>query len=434
MNMQTTCSNSEAGHLIVRSDALKRVLQLAEQVARHSASVLIRGETGTGKEMVARTIHDCSPRSHGPWVDLNCAALPEHLVESELFGYEKGAFSGADVQKPGLFEMANQGTLFLDEIGDLNLTVQVKLLRVLDGVPYYRLGGSRKINPDVRVVAATNQDMEELVRSGRFRRDLFHRLAQFRIEVPPLRERTEDILGIAADVLRQLQPAAHFTTDALDALCSYPWPGNVRELKNTVFNAGLRAKSPQHRIAAPDLQLPGVLPSNRSAQPSREKLHQMEREMILQALEQTGGHQNQAAISLGISRRTLVRKLKLYRDSGELSTEGQEPARQLNDRSYRSHTSLQVTVKQGHEEFAAELINISLGGAAIAADHPLGFGTRISIYLAIPETGVVIELSGSVVWSSHEGTYGIRFSPLPPDVSVGLQGWLRSQMEKDRQN
>src|SRR5258708_13038689 len=187
MNMQTTCSNSEAGHLIVRSDALKRVLQLAEQVARHSASVLIHGETGTGKEMVARTIHDCSPRSHGPWVDLNCAALPEHLVESELFGYEKGAFSGADVQKPGLFEMANQGTLFLDEIGDLNLTVQVKLLRVLDGVPYYRLGGSRKINPDVRVVAAPNQAMEELVRSGRFPPPPFHPLPHSKLHITPFR-------------------------------------------------------------------------------------------------------------------------------------------------------------------------------------------------------------------------------------------------------
>src|SRR6267378_785684 len=323
--MQTTCSNSEAGHLIVRSDALRRALNLAEQVARHSASVLIHGETGTGKEMIARTIHDCSPRSHGPWVDVNCAALPEHLVESELFGYEKGAFSGADVQKPGLFEMAGKGTLFLDEIGDLNLNVQVKLLRVLDGVPYYRLGGSRKIHPDVRIVAATNQDLEELVRCGRFRRDLFHRIAQFKIEVPPLRERTEDILGIAEEVLRQMHPAANFTEDALDALRCYPWPGNVRELKNAVFNAALRAKNPKQRITTADLQLPGVAPLGDLDPPSRHKLQHVEREMILQALERTGGHQNQAAIRLGISRRTLVRKLRLYRESGEMPGNQRHP-------------------------------------------------------------------------------------------------------------
>lgn len=430
--MQTTCSGFEAEHLIVQSDALKRALELAEQVARHSASVLIHGETGTGKEMIARTIHDCSPRCHGPWVDVNCAALPEHLVESELFGYEKGAFSGADTQKPGLFEMAAKGTLFLDEIGDLSLNVQVKLLRVLDGVPYYRLGGSRKIHPDVRVVAATNQDLEELVRSGRFRRDLFHRIAQFRIEVPPLRERTADILGIAEDMLRRMHPAANFTPDALDALCSYPWPGNVRELKNAVFNAALRAKNPKQRITATELQLPDAPSPADSDRPSRHRLHHVEREMIFQALERAGGHQNQAAISLGISRRTLVRKLRLYRESGEMPGNQKQPIQRLNDRSWRAHVNAPVRMKQGHQEFTANLVNISLGGAAVAVERPLEFGARVSVYFAIPGTNGPAELNGTIVWSDQAGVFGMRFTSLSADTSNRLQDWLRRELESEQ--
>src|SRR5215471_18591653 len=203
--------------LIVRSASLKQVMRLAEKVARHPAAVLIVGETGTGKEMIAHAIHNHSLRCNHPFVDVNCAAIPEHLVESELFGYEKGAFSGADSMKPGFFEMAHKGTLFLDEIGDLDQKIQVKLLRVLDGVPYYRLGGSRKVSVDVRVVAATNQSLEELVRTGRFRSDLYHRLAQFKLEVPPLRERPEDVMGIAEQVLHQHYPESRFSRDAVDA-------------------------------------------------------------------------------------------------------------------------------------------------------------------------------------------------------------------------
>ena len=209
---------------VVRSDSLKRVMKLVEQVARHPAAVLIVGETGTGKEMVARSIHNCSLRCNNPWVDVNCAAIPEHLVESELFGYEKGAFSGADTMKPGLFEMADKGTLFLDEIGDLDLKVQVKLLRVLDGISYYRLGGSKKVGVDVRVVAATNQDLEMLVKAGRFRSDLYHRLAQFKLELPPLRERPEDLLGVAEQLLQEHYPESRFTSDAVRAMFAYGWP------------------------------------------------------------------------------------------------------------------------------------------------------------------------------------------------------------------
>ena len=175
-----------------RADA--RLLATVERVARSQRTVLITGESGAGKELIARAVHHYSMRSHKPWVDLSCAALPEHLIESELFGYEKGAFSGADSSKPGLFEMAHQGTIFLDEIGELDLKMQVKLLRVLDAVAYYRLGGTKKVAVDVRVVAATNQELEDAVAEGRFRSDLYHRLSQITLQVPPLRDRIEDIL------------------------------------------------------------------------------------------------------------------------------------------------------------------------------------------------------------------------------------------------
>src|SRR5437764_1336087 len=228
VGLSASGSNSfDLNGLIVRSEPLKKLIRLVEQVAIHPTAVLVVGETGTGKEIIARAIHNFSSRVNHPWIDVNCAAIPEHLVESELFGYEKGAFSGAESLKPGLFELADKGTLFLDEVGDLDLKVQVKLLRVLDGVPYYRLGGSRKVNVDVRVVAATNQDLEASVRAGRFRSNLYHRLAQFKLEIPPLRERPEDILGIAEQVLQEHSAGARLGNDAMRALLSYSWPGNV---------------------------------------------------------------------------------------------------------------------------------------------------------------------------------------------------------------
>src|SRR5258708_5646505 len=188
---------------IVASEVMRKFMGMAERVARHVGTVLIIGETGTGKELIAHTIHQYSLRSEQPFVEINCAALPENLVESELFGYEKGAFSGADTGKPGLFELAHQGTIFLDEIGELDLRVQVKLLRILDRAPYYRLGGHPKITSDVRVVAATNRNLKDEVASGRFRKDLYHRLSQFELAVPPLRERPEDIVALAEHFLGQ---------------------------------------------------------------------------------------------------------------------------------------------------------------------------------------------------------------------------------------
>src|SRR5207253_2374467 len=188
---------------IIASPAMAQVLDLVQRAARTSATILITGETGSGKEIIARAVHHYSLRMNKAWVDFNCAALPEHLVESELFGHEKGAFSGADAVKPGLFELAQHGTLFLDEVGELEPRMQVKLLRVLDGTPYYRLGGVRKVSVDVRIIAATNQDLEHMVGAGRFRGDLYHRLGQINLRVPSLRERPEDIVPLAQHFLAQ---------------------------------------------------------------------------------------------------------------------------------------------------------------------------------------------------------------------------------------
>jgi transcriptional regulator with PAS, ATPase and Fis domain len=297
---------------IIASEPMLRLLETVERVARSMATVLITGESGSGKELIARAVHHFSPRGHKPWVDLSCAALPEHLLESELFGYDKGAFSGADSAKPGLFELAHQGTIFLDEIGELDPRMQVKLLRVLDGVPYYRLGGVKKVSADVRVVAATNQDLELGVKEGRFRNDLYHRLSQFTLRVPPLRERVEDIAPLARHILWQHDRTLKLTHRAMHALESHSWPGNIRELRNVVIKAAVM--TPRAEIDAADL--PFVAPSPeapaRIATNGSVNLDGMERQMILEALMATGGHQQNAAIRLGISRRTLSRKLRTY--------------------------------------------------------------------------------------------------------------------------
>src|SRR3954470_18488758 len=214
---------------VIASDAMARVLETAQRVARASVAVLITGETGSGKEIVARAIHQMSLRCSKPWVDINCGALPELLMESELFGHEKGAFSGADSAKAGLFELAHTGTLFLDEIGELDPRMQVKMLRVLDGVPYYRLGGQKKTLVDVRILAATNQDLEQSTAGGRFRSDLFHRLNEYQIHVPPLRDRVDDILPLAEHFLGQHSEHARFAAETRQALQQYAWPGNIRE-------------------------------------------------------------------------------------------------------------------------------------------------------------------------------------------------------------
>src|SRR5579871_208876 len=211
---------------VIQSAPMRQLMHKVEKIAKSSAAVLIIGETGSGKEVVARALHHHSLRCGKPWIDVNCAALPDHLLESELFGHEKGAFSGADSMKQGFFELANGGTLFLDEVGELDLKMQVKLLRVLDGTPYYRLGGTRKVTVDVRIVAATNVDLRAAVEKGTFRRDLYHRLDQARMEVPPLRARTDDVEALAHFFLHREAPHLQFTPAAMQTMRSHAWPGN----------------------------------------------------------------------------------------------------------------------------------------------------------------------------------------------------------------
>lgn len=298
---------------VISSPAMRQLIELAERIAQSNAAVLITGESGSGKELIARAVHHYSLRCAKPWVDVSCAALPEHLVESELFGYEKGAFSGADSPKPGLFELANHGTLFLDEVGELEPRMQVKLLRVLDGVAYYRLGGTRKVTVDVRVVGATNQDLETMVENGQFRGDLYHRLGQICLRVPPLRERREDIVPLAEHFLKQAKAGMSFSPGALRVLEQHNWPGNVRELRNAVTKAAVLAREPE--IRGEDLTLAQPRPVNEPLPPvamPASNLDGMEKTAILRVLAQTNGHQQKAAELLGISRRTLSRKLKLY--------------------------------------------------------------------------------------------------------------------------
>jgi two-component system response regulator AtoC len=295
---------------VIASETMHNLMALAERVARSNATVLILGESGSGKEVLARAVHHFSNRSQKPWVDLNCGALPEHLIESELFGYDRGAFSGANANKPGLFELAHQGTIFLDEIAELEMKMQVKLLRVLDGVPYYRLGGVKKVTVDVRIVAATNQELETAVAEGRFRSDLFHRLTQITLRVPPLRQRAEDIVPLATHFLAQHDPMLRFSQEAKDVLVRHSWPGNIRELRNVVMRAAVL--SLEDVILPEDLPLNAAADSDPSVPHSTSSLENMERKMIFDALHSTNGHQQKAAAKLGISRRTLSRKLKVY--------------------------------------------------------------------------------------------------------------------------
>ncbi len=307
--------------------------QLRDQVLRVApsmATVLIRGESGAGKELVARAIHDASPRAAGPFIALNCAALSPTLLESELFGHEKGAFTGATDRKLGKFEQAHQGTIMLDELGEMNLEIQAKFLRVLEGKPFERLGGSRPIQVDVRVVAATNRDLEQAVKEGVFRSDLYFRLRVIEIRVPPLRQRPDDILPLAEHFLAQfLSRSGHgpkgFSERAQHAMRHYHWPGNVRELRNSVERAFVLATGPlaePEDLALSHLQIPGFELNGPNASPLTMQtspycectLEEIERRHIEATLEHTGGQKNRAATILGIERSTLDRKIKKYQE------------------------------------------------------------------------------------------------------------------------
>ena len=290
---------------------LQAVLEVVGKVAPSDSAVLITGESGTGKELVAHMLHRLSERT-GPFVDVSCASLSEGMLESELFGHERGAFAGADERKLGLMELAAGGTLFLDEISELSLKLQSKLLRALDQRSFYRVGGTQKVEVDVRVLAASNRDLANRAVDGLFRDDLLYRINTIEIKLPPLRERAVDIPLIARQFLRQYGKATPptLTVDALEVLGRYPWPGNVRELKNVIERAVLLAQGPQIRASDLPLQLPGQ--SATAASSPAVSLAELERRHIESVLHNTNWHQGRAASALGISSKTLYRKIREY--------------------------------------------------------------------------------------------------------------------------
>jgi len=306
--------------IIGRSAAMRNVFDQIRMVAPTDSTVLICGETGTGKELIARAIHSAGRRSDRPFIKLNCAALPAGLVESELFGHEKGAFSGALQRREGRFELANGGTIFLDEIGELPLDVQAKLLRVLQEQEFERVGSSKTLKVDVRVVAATNRDLRKAVASGAFREDLFYRLQVFDIAIAPLRERADDILPLSEAILEELgrsfgQPPAALTCDARQALVRYDWPGNIRELRNALERATIRCEGSlidaSHLALQPAAKPRGGMVSD---------LRNLERDTIITVLQECLWNKAQAAKRLGLSR------TQLYGRMGKYMIEQERPA------------------------------------------------------------------------------------------------------------
>jgi transcriptional regulator with PAS, ATPase and Fis domain len=292
------------------SDAWHTVLKRATKVAATEATTCLQGESGTGKEVVARFIHSRSPRRRGPFVAINCAALPEQLLESELFGFERGAFTGAQQAKPGQIELASGGVLFLDEVTEMTLAAQAKFLRVLQEREFTRLGGTRAVKVNVRVIAATNRDLHEAVAQGKFRADLYYRLNVFDINIPPLRQRPEDIPELAANFLREFsQDASHaveLSADATAALLSYDWPGNVRELRNAIERATIVCEDGM--IRPEDLALE---PSSTAPVDSTD-LELIERRTIENVMRETNGNKLHASRRLGISRMQLYTRLRKY--------------------------------------------------------------------------------------------------------------------------
>jgi transcriptional regulator with PAS, ATPase and Fis domain len=300
------------GHAVGQSPEWKDVLKKATQVAATETTALLQGESGTGKEVVARFIHRASPRKDGPFVAINCAALPEQLLEPEVFGYERGAFTGAQQSKPGQLELASGGTLFLDEVSEMSLPAQGKFLRVLQEREFQRLGGTRLLKAHVRVIAATNRNLRKGVELGSFREDLYYRLQVFEIRIPPLRDRRNDVLPLADAFLQDIsrsfaRPPAGLTKDARDALLSYHWPGNVRELRNALERAAILCEG--GLIASPHLMLQA---DRQAATTQTSDLNEVERQTIEQVLRETQGNKSQAAKRLGITRTQLYGRLRKY--------------------------------------------------------------------------------------------------------------------------
>ncbi|MDX1647279.1 MAG: sigma-54 dependent transcriptional regulator [Longimicrobiales bacterium] len=310
-------------HIVTQDEKMTEALRLLARVAHSDVSVLVRGESGTGKELIARELHRLSGRAEEPLVALNCAAVAESLAESELFGHEKGAFTGAATKKIGLVELADDGTLFLDEIGDLASTLQAKFLRVLETKRFRRVGGLKEFPTNFRLVSATNQPLRELVDDDLFREDLYYRINAIEIELPPLRERTGDIALLVRHFLEEFRPAeAELWTvqpTAMEMLESYPWPGNIRELRNVIERAALLARGRTIRASDLGTSLTGSVPTSASRQDEEGTsglpaldLDELERMAVEEALRRTGWHQGQAAEILGISARTLHRRIKAF--------------------------------------------------------------------------------------------------------------------------
>ena len=313
----TIGSKLDSGAMIAEDPATKSILEIARRVAPSDASIMISGESGTGKEVLAKTIHELSDRSDGPFVALNCAAIPENMLEAILFGYEKGAFTGAQVAREGKFEQANGGTLLLDEISEMALELQSKLLRVLQEQEVERLGGKSVIPLNVRVLATTNRKLTEEVASGRFREDLYFRLNVFPMELPPLRARREDIIPLSHRFIKAYaaERALDLSSSAEDKLMSHGWRGNIRELGNCIHRACILATG--STITTSDLVFDELTSSSSSSdQPAGDDLKGNERDLILAALRDSNGNRKLASERLGISGRTLRYKLAKYKEDG----------------------------------------------------------------------------------------------------------------------
>jgi len=315
----TTSVPTQVATGLVAEDSLTReLLRLAARVAQSAATVLLTGESGSGKEMFARFVHVNSPRASGSFIAINCAAIPENLLEATLFGYERGAFTGAQASQPGKFEQANGGTLLLDEISEMPLALQAKLLRVLQEREVERVGGRKPIALDIRILATTNRDLADMVRDGRFREDLFYRLNVFPLRVPPLRERPRDIVPLARHFAARISPARQprYSAEAEAVLRSHSWPGNVRELENTVQRALILASGDV--IAASDIVLSTTTPRASVLDGAATDMKSLERDHILTTLKEVNGSRKLAVQRLGISERTLRYKLQQYRLEGVL--------------------------------------------------------------------------------------------------------------------
>jgi DNA-binding NtrC family response regulator len=309
-------------NIIGQSPSMVEVFDVVRQVAPTRATILITGESGTGKELIAKAIHNLSPRSRQPLVAVHCAGLPPTLIESELFGHEKGAFTGAHERRIGRVEQAEGGTLFLDEIGEIDSTIQVKLLRFLGERTFERVGSTRTLTADVRLITATNKRLEELVRAGTFREDLYYRLNVVRVELPPLRERRNDIPLLAQSFMREAarendKPVGEITSDAMERLINYAWPGNVRELRSAIERAVVLARTDKisSRDLPPEIRAEAQAPAASSGQLIAQgdiTVKEAEKQLIMRALRESGGSRTEAAKKLGMSRRTLHRKLHAY--------------------------------------------------------------------------------------------------------------------------